>query len=167
MPVCLTESDLWTDMLCDSFFESYLGLTFETDGAVDAYWTCPGTDHDPWGSPSVFVAPYDNLSLPSCPWGTCTSLPADISTYVAQGGHTASGGNWSNTMPLATVCGLKEPDDCIMADWSAQETCTTSEWGPCEKLREGRDRDFDCSPLPKTSWTAEDKRVVYFTVLNT
>lgn len=152
-----------------SLFESFLGLTFDTDGAVDAYWTCPGTDHDPWGEPGAFVAPYHTLSLPKCPWGACTSLPANITEFASLGGHIAQGGNWSNCcQPLVTECGLTDPDDCIMADWSPQESCMESDWTICEELREdGKNQDSACSPLPTTSWEAEDQRLLYFHSLNT
>jgi hypothetical protein len=147
--------------------ESFWGITFETDGAVEAYWTCPGTENDPWGEPSVFVAPYDVLDLPTCPFGTCTSLPANITEYLAHGGHATNGGNWTNLATgLVGDCGLTDSADCIEANWAPQMSCAeeTIRWYPCLKLREGRDRDLNCSPLPATN--IESERFVYFTLLN-
>lgn len=105
-------------------WENFLVYTYETDGAVDAYWTCP--TYGP-GDPSL--APYDGLGLPAmpgnygvrvpgqCPVGTCASIPENITEYLKMGGNKRSGGNWTDGdgpceldlgPPTVDVC----DDDC-------------------------------------------------------
>ena len=150
--------------------ENYLGWWFETDGLTNAYWTCPGTVHDHAVAAGSFAAPFDQVvSLPVCPYGTCTSIPANLTEFLLMGGRGQSGrgakvGNWTNQLrPLVTECGLRNQDRCIAADWEAQESCAVSAWGPCNAPEVD---PLGCSPLPATSWSAEDRRFIYFNVLN-
>ena len=113
-------------------WECWLVLHYETDGVLDAYWTCPEFVGDP--SEPQFA----NLSLPATPgdWGvrvpgqcavgTCTSIPVcrggdfdvtgcvdSVETFQAMGGSRSHGGNWSDgdgpcTGITVEVC----DDDC-------------------------------------------------------
>ena len=77
-------------------WENFLVWRFETDGAVDAYWTCADTIGDPMN------ATYRNFSLATCPPGLCTSIPdgvdgrASVDEYLSMGGNAAMGGNWTD-----------------------------------------------------------------------
>eukprot|EP01051_Picozoa_sp_SAG22_P002652 SAG22_NODE_120_length_19227_cov_7.584013_16_plen_1054_part_00 len=81
---------VWTGL--PGVVENILVWKFETDGVVDAYWTCPATigdpDAAPWGQ--------GNLTLATCEPGLCTSIPdMNASEYLAMGGSKTLGGNWS------------------------------------------------------------------------
>lgn len=129
--------------LATTFFpgllENHLVRTYETDGAVDAYWACPATDHDPDAPPSTMQPPYHNLSLSACAFGLCTSVPANITEYLEAGGNEAMGGTWTNERPLIDACTIDDYATC------PQQSCVASEWKPCTEAIELR-----CSPLPKT-----------------
>ena len=127
--------------LVPGLIENYLVETFETDGAVDAYWTCPGANNEVDALPSTMQPPYHNLSLPSCPYGLCTSVPANITQYLDAGGNAAMGGTWTNEQPLTDTCGLINND----AACSPQQSCAASTWNLCTK-----EVELQCSPLPKT-----------------
>ena len=139
-------------------WENYLVYEFETDGVVDAYWTCPNTTGDPWAPVSDRMATgMDGLSLPVCPFGTCTSVPASAGEYFLMGGNGRLGGNWTNLQPLTSTCGLRDQDDC---DFSLQQTsCVDSLSSFCS----GPDK-LACSPLPATK--LEDTRLLLFWILN-
>ena len=127
--------------LVPGLIENFLVEKFETDGAVDAYWTCPGADNEVDALPSTMQPPYQNLSLPYCPYGLCTSVPANITQYLDAGGNAAMGGTWTNEQLLTDVCGLIDEE----AACSPQQSCAASTWKLCTKAVE-----LQCSPLPKT-----------------
>jgi hypothetical protein len=91
-------------------FENYLVHTLETDGVVDAYWTCPQTIGDPtlapWGTTEELKLAENSLTwtwlkdygpVPKqgrCKAGTCVSIPENFTKYIALNGSTVSGGDW-------------------------------------------------------------------------
>eukprot|EP01052_Picozoa_sp_SAG31_P000523 SAG31_NODE_15_length_37942_cov_32.078297_28_plen_645_part_00 len=119
--------------LIPGMIENFLVYTLETDGIVDAYWTCPQTFGDP------LDPEYANMSLPTlfdqdvhlsrnphvCKAGLCVSIPQDVTEYWDLGGNAFLGGNWTDESP-----------------------------GPCwlEGLPPNTKRvcDHECSPLPQT-----------------
>jgi hypothetical protein len=127
--------------LFPGLLENYLVYTYETDGAVDAYWTCPAAENDPDALPSAMQPPYHNLSLPKCPYGLCTSVPANITEYLDAGGSAAMGGEWTNELPLTAACGVI--DDGAVC--SPQQSCVGSPWTLCTDAIE-----LQCSPLAQT-----------------
>ena len=127
--------------LFPGLLENFLVYTFETDGVVDAYWTCPAAENNPDALPSTMQPPYHNLSLASCPYGLCTSVPANITEYLEAGGNAAMGGEWTNELPLTDACGVVDDG----ATCSPQESCVRSDWKLCTDTIE-----LQCSPLAKT-----------------
>ena len=124
--------------LVENFFFWY----FETDGVMEAHWTCPGTDNQ-FVAPSVMVKPYVDLGIPSCPFGTCPFLPA-----YSEGGGSAAG-TWMF-------------DEQFQAE-TGSETCASSSWPWC---------DFDdpllqthCVPLRMTH-TVDEQRFFLFNIYN-
>ena len=115
--------------------ENYLVRTYETDGAKDAYWTCPGAENNQDALPSDMQPPYHNLSLASCPYGLCTSVPANITEYLLMGSE------WTNEQPLTDTCGIVDEDITC----PPQESCAASSWKLCSKTVE-----LQCSPLAST-----------------
>lgn len=107
--------------------ENFLCYYFETDGLIDAYWTCPyetrgaeGGGRGPdlgdteWIGGS-FVAPLDVIELPPCPYGTCASVPDVLSDIINRGGSEAAGGTWTNVRSdLSYKCTIADPwpEDC-------------------------------------------------------
>ena len=87
---------VWTGL--PGVWENFMVYTFDTDGAVDAYWMCPETIGDPNAAPWGV----GNLTLQVCPYGKCTSIPEmNASDYLALGGNRAMGGNWTDGDYLA------------------------------------------------------------------
>ena len=130
--------------------ENQLFNYYETDGKVDAYWTCPGTDQDR-ATPSQwkFDSPFNDIGLPVCPFGTCTSLPLNASAYQSMGG---AAGGWTNVAyPLAVKCGLSQESsyfaDCARLA-TPQQSCVGSTWRWCTRLSERQ--KAGCSPLEMT-----------------
>ena len=155
--------------------ENYLVYTYETDGAKDAYWTCPGTigregigqdGNEMLLESSVYYGwdpernvdnelglyPYP-LDPIACAPGTCLTLPANISEYAAMNG-TVSWGN-RDYLPLAartdqnkgSVGQLQANGD---PEWSAAGEWTQLVDGvnpACPLI--GDCHDY-CSPLPGT-----------------
>lgn len=151
--------------------ENFLVLTYETDGVVDAYWTCPGTIGDPFAEHNERItedseyygsapgSPLWPYPLVECPHGLCTTLPANTSAYRAMGGTVQIGdvrecspdlqfcdkpGNWTQS-----VDGLEGP---------------TSFVGIPPKLVE----DMYCQKLPKTFGKSDerDKELATWWILN-
>jgi hypothetical protein len=127
--------------LFPGLLENYLVYTFETDGAMDAYWTCPAAENDPDALPSAMQPPYHNLSLTACPYGLCTSVPANITEYLEAGGSAAMGGEWTNELPLTDACGVVDDGAACFP----QQSCAASDWGLCTDAIE-----LQCSPLATT-----------------
>ena len=83
--------------------ENFLVYYFETDGMIDAYWTCPYETRGPGGrGPDLGDTEWIGGSLeepfagmPLCPYGTCTSIPADPRAVV--NGTVKNGGTWTNS----------------------------------------------------------------------
>jgi Ca2+-binding EF-hand superfamily protein len=87
-------------------WENFLVYTYETDGAVDAYWTCAATVGDPSAPPWEGNAPSGtgNLTLQHCPYGLCTSIPPNATEFLA---IRAAGGAWDDgdgPCPLVGAC---------------------------------------------------------------
>eukprot|EP01050_Picozoa_sp_SAG11_P004220 SAG11_NODE_263_length_11526_cov_23.830314_4_plen_1064_part_00 len=74
-------------------FENFLVWTYATDGVYDAYWTCADFIGDPsaapWGTNATFT-------LPVCRPGLCTSIPQNVTEFLAEGGSIADGGRWTD-----------------------------------------------------------------------
>ena len=87
--------------------ENILVLTYETDGLVDAYWTCPNIFGDPLSPRYVNMSlatlfDQDTLLSPNphvCKAGLCVSIPPNITEYWALGGNAYLGGNWTDDSP--------------------------------------------------------------------
>ena len=151
--------------------ENFLVLSYETDGAVDAYWTCPGTIGDPFADHNEKIAatseyyggaegsPLWPYPLVTCPHGLCATLPANISEYKAMGGTVQIGdvtlcspdlkfcdkpGNWTQNAD-----GIEGPSSLV---------------GIPPVLVE----DMYCQPLPKTFHQSDerDKELVTWWILN-
>jgi len=157
--------------LFPGMWENFLVLSYETDGAADAYWTCPGTIGDPFADHNEMIAedsmyyggedgsPLWPYPLVECAHGLCATLPANISEYMAMGGTVQIGdvtacspdlqfcdkpGNWTQN-----VDGIEGPTSLV---------------GIPPVLVE----DMYCQPLPKTfgQSDARDKELVTWWVLN-
>jgi Ca2+-binding EF-hand superfamily protein/lambda repressor-like predicted transcriptional regulator len=164
--------------LLPGLFENWLVYTYETDGMVDAYWTCPGETRDAGARGEEFgatdslwpmiggsmVPPFHNLSLPTCPYGTCTSVPANVSAYMETGGNAAMGGLWTNTQPLSDECTLKAPKATDCGDSYKQVSCSESSWRWCDPELFGTEVELNCSPLQMTPF--DSSRLHIWWVLN-
>jgi hypothetical protein len=107
--------------------ENFLCYYYETDGMIDAYWTCPfetrGNEGGGRGSDigstdwigGTFVAPIDEIAMPVCPYGTCASIPEIATDLVDALGMEAVGGRWNNIKSKLTYkCTIDNPwpEDC-------------------------------------------------------
>ena len=156
--------------LWPGLWENYLVLTYETDGVVDAYWTCDGTIGDPFADHNNRIVdtseyfggeggPLWPYPLVECPHGLCVTLPANISEYRAMGGTVQIGdvrecspdlqfcdkpGNWTQN-----VDGLEGPTSFV-------------------GIPPVRVEDMYCQPLPKTFHQSDerDKELVTWWILN-
>lgn len=160
--------------------ENFLVYYFETDGMIDAYWTCPYETRGPGGrGPDLgdtewiggsFEEPFANHpGLPLCPYGTCTSIPAD--PVAVANGTAKNGGTWTNTLTdLSYDCQIENPfpEDCPMiapGDCADPDTCPASgfravkrqvscavsaSWRWCNAELFGSDVIYFCSPLQAT-----------------
>lgn len=75
--------------------------------------------------------------LKDCEPGLCTSLPMNVTSYRAQGGNSAMGGNWSDG-----------DGPCPLQGISPEAVC-----------------DDECTPLLQT-WDHNRENLIYFWVLN-
>jgi hypothetical protein len=164
--------------------ETFLIYYYETDGMIDAYWTCPYETRTTDGGgrgPDVgttewiggsFEEPYADFQLYTCPYGTCTSIPANPDAWVNASGSQAVGGTWTNSVSeLAWECQIENPfpEDCSemtpeecpdgvtcpegkLKARKPQESCAVSSWRWCdnEMFGEGDEVTYYCSPLPAT-----------------
>ena len=105
-------------------WENLMVYTFETDGAVDAYWMCPETVGDPLAAPWGV----GNLTLAVCKMGSCTSIPdMNASEYLAMGGNAGdktlrltcnsecAQNRYAPYNPVANTC----PSACVLQQWAA------------------------------------------------
>lgn len=174
-------------------FENYLVYRFETDGLIDAYWTCPYETRGPGGRGPEFGStewiggrledPFANHEgLPMCPYGTCTSIPANPLDVV--NGTAKNGGAWTNSQTeLSYDCQIQDPylEDCPEivpgdcpdpatcpdADRRAlnrQTSCAVSSWRWCDSDLFGDEVTFYCSPLAATPLNSP--RLHYWWLLN-
>eukprot|EP01043_Picozoa_sp_COSAG02_P038526 COSAG02_NODE_2978_length_7629_cov_3.880478_6_plen_589_part_00 len=157
--------------------ENFLVYYFETDGMIDAYWTCPYETRGPGGrGPDLGDTEWIGGSLeepfagmPLCPYGTCTSIPADPRAVV--NGTVKNGGTWTNSQTdLSYDCQIENPfpEDCPMivsGDCPDPDTCPDSDrravkrqascavspsWRWCNAELFGDDVIYFCSPLLAT-----------------
>ena len=105
--------------------ENLLCYHFETDGMIDAYWTCPFETRGPGGRGldvgdtewigGSWVEPYDDFEMTVCPYGTCTSIPENPGDWSDLEGNPAVGGTWTNLKSkLSLQCTIANPwiQDC-------------------------------------------------------
>ena len=139
---CVTRAFLigvvWS--IVPGLFENFFFYFFETDGFVNAHWTCPGTNHDMF-TPSVMVAPYNDLGLQVCPFGTCSLLPV----FSVDEGSMATG------------------ELIVETETTRQESCVDAadswRWCDIEPALQSQ-----CTPLPATPF--DDVRFLSFNILN-
>ena len=176
-------------------WENFLVYHFETDGMIDAYWTCPYEKRGQGGREEYDIddpewmgarleepfASYDGLIV--CPYGTCTSIPANA-VDVANGTAKSGGTWWNGQTDLTYDCQIQNPypEDCPMivsgdcpnpdmcpeGDRRAanrQISCSVAQtWRWCDKNLFGNDVIWYCSPLPATP--RHSPRLLYWWSLN-
>lgn len=142
--------------------ENFLCYRFETDGAIDAYWTCPfetrGSEGGGRGADvgstewigGSFLPPFDEIAMPVCPYGTCASISEAPRDVFDMDGSVAVGGRWTNLkMKLTYECTIANPwpedcpvmalEDCAVRSFLINSTC------PEEGQLRARVRQKPCS----------------------
>ena len=175
-------------------WENFLVYYFETDGMIDAYWTCPfekpgqrrqGDIGDTEWMRASLEAPFASYDgLIECPYGTCTSIPAN--PLDVANGTKKTGGTWTNRMTLLSYdCPIQNPfpEDCpaiVSEDCANPDSCpdgdrraaqrqiscsfATHSWRWCDPDLFGNDVIWYCSPLPSTP--KNSPRFQYWWTLN-